>query len=80
MQIVLIDKFVVPERAKSECLGFSRKIQAVLKTLPGFIEGFVYERRDGERAGTTSSRRLYRDRQALEFQLELRSGLGPRGG
>jgi len=47
MQTVLIDKFIVPEESRTAFLETSRKIQSVLKTLPGFIEGFVYERREG---------------------------------
>jgi len=47
MQTVLIDKFKVPEESRTAFLETSRKIQSVLKTLPGFIEGFVYERREG---------------------------------
>jgi heme-degrading monooxygenase HmoA len=48
MEIVVIDQFVVPPDAMSEFLETSRKVQKVLKTLPGFLEGFVYEKRDGD--------------------------------
>jgi heme-degrading monooxygenase HmoA len=47
MQTVLIDKFIVPEESRTAFLEASRKIQGVLKTLPGFVEGFVYEKRGG---------------------------------
>lgn len=47
MQTVLIDQFIVPEESRVALLEASRKIQGVLKTLPGFIEGFVYEKKDG---------------------------------
>ena len=48
MEIVVIDQFVVPPDAMAEFLETSRKVQKVLKTLPGFLEGFVYEKRDGD--------------------------------
>jgi len=47
MQTVLIDKFLVPEESRTAFLAESRKIQGVLKTLPGFVEGFVYEKSEG---------------------------------
>src|SRR4029450_13029897 len=48
MQKVLIDKFIVPEESKAAFRDVSRTIQGVLKTLPGFVEGFVYEKREGD--------------------------------
>ena len=48
MEIAVIDQFVVPPDAMSEFLETSRKVQKVLKTFPGFLEGFVYEKRDGD--------------------------------
>ena len=48
MEIVLIDKFIVPEESKSAFLEATRKAQRFLKTLPGFVEGFVYEKTEGE--------------------------------
>ena len=44
MEIVLVDKFIVPEGAKSAFLEATRRVQRFLKTLPGFVEGFVYEK------------------------------------
>jgi len=48
MQPVLIDTFTVPEESKSAFLAETRKIQSFLKTLPGFIEGYVYEKTAGD--------------------------------
>ncbi len=47
MQITLIDTFIVSEESKPALLEASRTIQGILKTLPGFVEGFVYEKRSG---------------------------------
>lgn len=48
MEVVLIDKFIVPEESKAAFLAEVRKSAAFLRTLPGFVEGFVYENMDGE--------------------------------
>ena len=48
MQKVLIDVFVVPEESKSMFLDRSRQVQAFLRTLPGFIEGFLHEKVEGD--------------------------------
>jgi heme-degrading monooxygenase HmoA len=48
MQKVLIDVFVVPEESKSMFLDRSRQVQAFLRTLPGFVEGFLHEKVEGD--------------------------------
>lgn len=48
MEKILIDKFIVPEESRQAFLDASRTIQAILKTLPGFVEGFVYEKTEGD--------------------------------
>ena len=48
MQKILIDKFIVPEESKAPFLERAHKVQSLLKTLPGFVEGFLYAKRDGE--------------------------------
>lgn len=45
---ILIDLFIVPEESKAAFLDATRAIQKFLKTLPGFVEGYVYEKKDGE--------------------------------
>jgi heme-degrading monooxygenase HmoA len=47
MQKVLIDTFVVPEESKSVFLDRSRQVQTFLRTLPGFVEGFLHVKVDG---------------------------------
>ena len=47
MQKVLIDTFVVPEESRSMFLERSRHVQAFLRTLPGFVEGFLHEKVEG---------------------------------
>lgn len=48
MEVVLIDKFIVPEESGTQFLAEVRKSEAFLRTLPGFVEGFVYEKTDGD--------------------------------
>jgi heme-degrading monooxygenase HmoA len=48
MQIVLIDTFMVPEKSRSEFSANVRRSAEFLKTLSGYVEGFVYEKTDGD--------------------------------
>jgi len=48
MQTGLIDTLTVPEESKAAFLAETRKIQTFFKSLPGFIEGFVYEKTAGD--------------------------------
>src|SRR5258708_1102399 len=48
METILIDEFIVPEKSKAEFLEGARKVQSFIRTLPGFVEGFLYEKKDGE--------------------------------
>jgi heme-degrading monooxygenase HmoA len=48
MEIVLIDTFNVPKESMAAFLEGARKVQSFIRTLPGFVEGFLYEKKDGE--------------------------------
>jgi heme-degrading monooxygenase HmoA len=48
MQVVLIDQFIVPDDSKSQFVDKARWSAGFLKTLPGYIEGFIYEKLGGE--------------------------------
>ena len=48
MEKVLIDELIVPEESKAAFLEGARKVQSFIRTLPGFVEGFIYEKTDGE--------------------------------
>ena len=48
MEKVLVDAFIVPEESREAFLEGARRVQRFLKTLPGFVEGFLLERKDGE--------------------------------
>lgn len=63
---VLIDIFIVPEQNKATFLEETRKIQSFLKTLPGFIEGFLYEKRVGENRYNIITTAVWENEEALE--------------
>jgi heme-degrading monooxygenase HmoA len=48
MQKNLVDQFVVPEESRTRFLEAAQKVQRFLKGLPGFVEGFLYEKKEGE--------------------------------
>lgn len=66
MEIVLMDKFIVPEESRGTFLEAVRRSAAFLRTLPGFIEGFVYEKRDGESRHNVVTTAVWRDEEAFQ--------------
>lgn len=47
MQVVSIDLFSVPEEAVPAFREDSKTVQNILKNIPGLVEGFSYEKTDG---------------------------------
>lgn len=66
MEKVLIDTFVVPEESKAAFLEASRKAQSFLRTLPGFVEGFLYEKKEGESRYNFLTIAVWKDEEAFE--------------
>ena len=85
MEIVLIDAFVVPDESRAALLETSRAVQNVLKTLPGFVEGFVYEKRMGDGRHNIVTTAVWKDESAFEsaravVPIKLRElGIDPAG-
>ena len=48
MEVISIDLFIVPGESEKEFLEQSRIIQGFIKTVPGFVEGFSYEKINGD--------------------------------
>lgn len=48
METVLIDQFTVPEAAVEEFLRHVHFSANLVKTRPGFVEGYVFERTSGD--------------------------------
>ena len=70
MQHVVIDMFTVPEEAKPSFFETARVVQGFLKTLPGFVEGFVYEKTDGDSNFNVMTTAVWESEQALENAKE----------
>jgi heme-degrading monooxygenase HmoA len=66
VEVVLIDKFVVPEESKIAFLTEVRKSSAFLRTLPGFVEGFVYESTDGGSRHNVVTTAVWKDEDAYQ--------------
>ena len=66
MEVILIDEFVVPEESKVEFLERTRKIQSFVRTLPGFVEGFLYGKKDGESRHNFLTTAVWENEEAFE--------------
>jgi heme-degrading monooxygenase HmoA len=66
LETVLIDKFIVPEESKVAFLQEVQKSATYLKTLPGFVEGFVYEKTDGESRHNIVTTAIWKDEKAFQ--------------
>ena len=66
VEIVLIDTFAVPDGSKAEFLETSRAIQDVLERLPGFVEGFLHEKRAGDGRYDIVTTAVWEDEKAFE--------------
>jgi len=65
LEIVLIDKFIVPEESKARFLEEVHKSATFLRILPGFVEGFVYEKTDGESRHNVVTTAVWQDEEAF---------------
>lgn len=68
MQIVLIDSFVVPDGSKEAFLQRVRQSGDILKTSPGLIEGYVYEKKSGDSDVNVVTTAVWQDEKALKCQ------------
>ncbi len=66
MEKVLVDAFIVPEESREAFLEGARRVQGFLETLPGFVEGFLLERKDGESSYNFLTTVVWRDAVAFE--------------
>ena len=66
MEFVLIDKFIVPEESKERFLEEVHKSATFLRILPGFVEGFVYEKKDGESRHNVVTTAVWQDEEAFQ--------------
>ncbi len=66
MELILIDEFIVPEESKAAFLDGTRKIQSLIRTLPGFVEGFLHEKKDGESRHNFLTTAVWENEEAFE--------------
>lgn len=66
MQKILIDKFNVPEKSIPAFLSEIRKSARILKTFPGFIEGFIYEKKGGDSRHNFVTTAVWQNEEAFE--------------
>ena len=66
MEIILIDRFIVPEESKARFLAEVQKSAAFLRTLPGFVEGFIHENRDGASRHNVVTTAVWKDEGAYQ--------------
>lgn len=66
MEVVLFDKFIVPEESKAQFFAEVKKSSAFLRTLPGFVEGFVYENSDGGNRHNIVTTAVWEDEAAFQ--------------
>ena len=66
MEIVLIDRFVVPGESMPEFLEAVHHSSAFLRALPGFVEGFVYQNTDGTSRHNIITTAVWADAEAFQ--------------
>jgi heme-degrading monooxygenase HmoA len=66
VEVVLIDKFIVPQESKDQFFAEVKKSSAFLRTLPGFVEGFVYENTDGGSRHNVVTTAVWKNEEAFQ--------------
>jgi heme-degrading monooxygenase HmoA len=66
MEQVVIDYFTVPADAKEEFLRATRRVQSFLKTLPGYVDGYLYEKRQGQSPYNVMTTATWENAEAVE--------------
>lgn len=66
MEVILIDRFIVPQESKARFLAEIRNSAAFLRTLPGFVEGFVYENTDGTSRQNVVTTAVWKDEESFQ--------------
>jgi heme-degrading monooxygenase HmoA len=69
-QVVLIDVFTVPESALPEFLEAAGKLPPLLRTLPGYVEGWLYQVNDGPTPYNVVTTAVWENREAFENAAE----------
>jgi heme-degrading monooxygenase HmoA len=73
VEIVLIDKFIVPEESKAKFLQEVRRSAAFVSKLPGFVEGYVHEKTGGQSQHNIVTVAVWKDEAAFQNARETAS-------
>src|SRR5262245_18357388 len=66
MQTKVIAAFIVPDESKPSFRETSRAVQNVLKTLPGLVEGYLYEKSAGDGQYNVVTTAVWKDERAFD--------------
>ena len=66
MEKILIDTFIVPDESLAAFLSEIRKSARVLRTIPGFVEGFILEKKDGASRHNIVTTAIWQSEEAFE--------------
>ena len=66
MEIVLIDTFIVPEASKAEFRQAAFNAQNFIKTLSGYVEGYIYEQTGGDSTSNFLTTAVWKNEEAFE--------------
>ena len=70
MEIVLIDEFAVPEESMAAFREETGKIQEFISGLPGFVEGYVFEKKSGQSRYNVLTTVVWKDPEAMEAAIK----------
>jgi heme-degrading monooxygenase HmoA len=63
---ILIDRFIVPEESIAAFLSEIRKSASILRRMPGYVEGFIYEKKDGASRHNMVTTAVWQNEEAFE--------------
>jgi heme-degrading monooxygenase HmoA len=66
MEKILIDKFIVPGESIAAFLNEIQKSASILRTIPGFVEGYIYEKKDGVSRHNVVTTAVWQSEEAFE--------------
>jgi heme-degrading monooxygenase HmoA len=66
MKKVYIGELSVPKESEAEFLEAARRSGRFIRTLPGFVEGFLYEKKDGESHHNFMTTAVWESEEAFE--------------
>lgn len=70
MEIVLVDEFMVPEESMSAFSEETGRIQEFISVLPGFVEGYVFEKKSGQNRYNVLTTAVWKDLEAMEAAMK----------